>query len=101
MRRAHRFSSSRTATEDSDASLAGSIFASCDLKAWTTNPMRPARFGGTQRRGLETMLRNRRAKIAAANRTGELLGQIMELEERAERRGSTVAKRHAALMRSN
>jgi len=47
------------------------------------------------------MLRNRRAKIAAANRTGELLGQIMKLEERAERRGSTLAKRHAALMRSN
>ena len=45
------------------------------------------------------MIADRRARIAAAKRAAELLRQLMDLEERVERRWGTVAKRHAALMR--
>jgi hypothetical protein len=38
-------------------------------------------------------------KIAARKRAAEILRQIIELEERAERRWSVFTKRHAVLMR--
>ena len=41
---------------------------------------------------------DRRAKVEATKRVAEILRQLIELQERAEKRQSAVTKRHAALM---